>query len=77
VLPVNRHVSIPVSSSRTLAALVRARDQGQQSETLVPLLRPGEPRLARAEALVVEVVFGEVKPEEATPRMIRILRRPR
>jgi ABC-type glycerol-3-phosphate transport system substrate-binding protein len=76
VLPVNRHVSIPVSSSRTLAALVRARDQGQQSETLVPLLRPGEPRLARAEALVVEVVFGEVKPEEATPRMIRILRRP-
>jgi ABC-type glycerol-3-phosphate transport system substrate-binding protein len=77
VLPANRHVPIPVSSSKTLAALVRARDQGSQSESLAALLRPGEPRLARAEALVVKVVFGEVKPVEATARMIRILQQPR
>jgi hypothetical protein len=77
VLPVNRHVSLPVSSSRTLAALVRARDQGRQSERLLPLLSSEDPRPDRLEALIVSLVFGEVKPEDATARMIRILQQTR
>lgn len=77
VLPVNRHVSIPVSSSRTLAALVRARDQGRQSERLLPLLSSVDPRPARVEELIMSLVFGGVKPEDATTRMIRILQEPR
>jgi arabinogalactan oligomer/maltooligosaccharide transport system substrate-binding protein len=76
VLPVNRHVSIPVSSSRTLAALVRARDQGRQRERLLPLLNWGDQRPARVEELIVTLVFGEMKPEDATTRLIRILQQP-
>ncbi len=74
VLPVNRRVSIPVSSSRTLAALVRARDQGMASESIRPLLRPADPRIAQVQALLTELVFGEVSAEAATPRLIAILR---
>ncbi|MFM9099894.1 MAG: extracellular solute-binding protein [Cyanobium sp.] len=74
VLPVNRHVSIPMSSSQILAALVKARDQGLQIERIRPLLQPGDPRVAQVQALLTEVVFGEVSAEAATPRLIAILR---
>ena len=66
-----------MSSSRTLAALVRARDQGRQSERLLPLLSSVDPRPARVEELIVSLVFGGVKPEDATTRMIRILQQTR
>lgn len=73
VLPVNQHIAIPVSSSRTLAALVRAREQGLQSEQLLRLLRPGDTRPAQVQELFGELVFGELSPERATSRLIRIL----
>lgn len=74
VLPVNQRVSIPVSSSKILAALVKARDQGLTSERLRPLLRPADPRVAQVQSLLNQLVFGEVSAEVATPRLIAILR---
>ena len=73
VLPVNRHVSIPVSSSQTLATLVRARDQGLQSDQLLPLVQPNNQRSTRLHGLITELVFGEVSAEAATSRLIAIL----
>jgi len=73
VLPVDRHINVPVSSSQTLAALVRARDQGLQTDQLMRLLRSGDRRPAKLQALISEVVFGELSPEEATPRLINLL----
>jgi len=75
VLPVDRQISMPVSSSQTLSALVRARDQGLQTDQLMRLLRSGDQqRPAKLQALISEVVFGELSPEEATPRLINLLR---
>jgi hypothetical protein len=74
VLPVERQISVPVSSSQTLTALVRARDQGLQTDQLMRLLRSGDRRPAQLQALISEVVFGELSPEEATPRLINLLR---
>jgi len=75
VLPVERQISVPVSSSRTLAALLKARDQGLQTDQLMRLLRSGDQqRPAKLQALISEVVFGELSPEEATPRLINLLR---
>ena len=77
VLPVNRHVSIPVSSSQTLAALVRAREQGDQTNQLRRMLHPLDPRPQQMQALVTDLVFGEVAPEAAGDRLIQILQRKR
>jgi len=74
VLPVERQISVPVSSSQTLAALLKARDQGLQTDQLMRLLRSGDRRPAQLQALISEVVFGELSPEEATPRLINLLR---
>jgi hypothetical protein len=73
VLPVDRQISMPVSSSQTLAALVRARDQGLQTDQLMRLLRSGDRRPAQLQALISAVVFGELSPEQATPRLINLL----
>jgi len=74
VLPVDRQISMPVSSSQTLSALVRARDQGLQTDQLMRLLRSGDQqRPAKLQALISEVVFGELSPEQATPRLINLL----
>lgn len=77
VLPVNRHVEIPVNSSRILAALAHAREQGLQSDQLLPLIKPSDPRPAAVQGLISQLVFGELSPEEATPRLIRLLQPPR
>jgi len=74
VLPVERQISVPVNSSQTLAALLKARDQGLQTDQLMRLLRSGDRRPAQLQALISEVVFGELSPEEATPRLINLLR---
>jgi hypothetical protein len=75
VLPVDRQISMPVSSSQTLTALVRARDQGLQTDQLMRLLRSADQqRPAKVQALISEVVFGELSPEQATPRLINLLR---
>ena len=73
-LPANRFVSVPVQSSQALATLVRAADQGRQSNPLVGTLHTNDRRLPALQTLITELVFGEIRATEATPQLIRILR---
>jgi len=52
---------------------VRARDQGLQSDQLLPLVQPNDQRSTRVHGLITELVFGEVSAEAATSRLIAIL----
>jgi ABC-type glycerol-3-phosphate transport system substrate-binding protein len=73
LLPANRFVGVPVQSSRTLATLVEAADQGRQSNPLVTLIHTNDPRLPAVNALITSLVFGEVRAPEATPRLLQLL----
>ncbi|MCT0223740.1 extracellular solute-binding protein [Synechococcus sp. CS-1328] len=73
LLPVNRFVPPPVSSSSTLRALVESQRQSNATEPLLDLLRPGDPRLVALDQTLVQLVFGALSPEEATEALIRDL----
>ncbi len=73
-LPINRLVRVPVMSSAVLAAMETASQQGRQADQLVNLVHSSDRRIELMQNLINEVVFGEVNPQQATDRMIQILR---
>lgn len=73
LLPANRFVKVPVSSSMVLAAMVRAAAQGEQTNALVTLLQSNDLRLGKLQNLLTELVFGEVAPRSASGEVIQIL----
>ncbi|QPN60617.1 extracellular solute-binding protein [Synechococcus sp. CBW1002] len=74
LLPVNRFVPPPVSSSSTLEALVESQRQSNATEPLLDLLHAGDPRLEALAQTLVQLVFGALSPEAATEALIRDLR---
>jgi arabinogalactan oligomer/maltooligosaccharide transport system substrate-binding protein len=73
LLPANRFVKVPVSSSTVLAAMVRAGEQGSQINEMVAMLHRNDPRIKANEHLITQLVFGEISPSEATNRVIAVL----
>ncbi|MEX0589357.1 MAG: ABC transporter substrate-binding protein [Cyanobium sp.] len=74
VLPANRFVTVPVRSSQLLRTIVTAAEQGQQANSLVSLFHTNDPRIPQVRNLLTELVFGEIKPQLASTRLIKILR---
>jgi len=74
VLPANRFVRVPVSSSATLRAMVTSAEQGSQTNTLVELMHSNDPRLDKIQTLLTTLVFGEVPPSKAGQSLVAILR---
>ena len=74
VLPANRFVKVPVSSSNVLEAMVKAGEQGSQINQMVAMLHTNDPRIKNSEHLITQLVFGELSPTQATERIITILR---
>ncbi len=77
VLPANRFVKVPVRSSNVLQAMVTAEEQGGQVNKLNALLHTNDPRIAKSQQLITQLVFGEVSPAEARRALTQILRPPR
>lgn len=73
VLPANRFVQVPVSSSNTLQAMVTSELQGRQVNGLIALLYALKPRMARAQILITQLVFGEIAPREASRELMSVL----
>lgn len=73
VLPANRFVKVPVTSSTVLAAMVKAGEQGSQINEMVSMLHSNDPRIQTNEHLITQLVFGEITPGEATEQMIKVL----
>ena len=74
VLPANRFVRVPVSSSATLRAMVTSAQQGSQTNSLVELIHSNDPRVAEIQTLLTTLVFGEVSPTRAGQNLVAILR---
>jgi len=62
VLPANRFVTVPVQSSKGMAAMVAAANQGLQANSLVNLVHINDPRIPRLQTLLTQLVFGEASP---------------
>jgi hypothetical protein len=62
VLPANRFVTVPVQSSKVMAAMVAAANQGLQANSLVNLVHINDPRIPRLQTLLTQLVFGEASP---------------
>lgn len=79
VLPVNRFAPAPIASSAKLKVLVNAQEQFQQSSLLsrspLALNRLDNHSMA-LEALLTQVVVDVIGPEQASARLIKILRQP-
>jgi ABC-type glycerol-3-phosphate transport system substrate-binding protein len=74
VLPANRFVKVPVQSSTVLAALDQANQQSDQFNSIVKLMHDDDPRFSKAQALITELVFGEVSPRSSAEALIQVLR---
>ena len=74
VLPANRFVRVPVSSSATLRAMVTSVQQGSQINTLIKLMQSNDPRAAEIQTLLTTLVFGEIPPTKAGQSLVAILR---
>lgn len=74
VLPANRFVKVPVSSSLVLEAMVTSAQQSNRTTLLGDLLHSRDPRLASTQGLITELVFGEVSPASASQSLIAALR---
>jgi arabinogalactan oligomer/maltooligosaccharide transport system substrate-binding protein len=74
VLPANRFVRVPLSSSATLRAMVTSAEQSKQTNTLGELIHSNDPRLAEIQTLLTTLVFGEVPPSKAGQSLVAILR---
>jgi hypothetical protein len=74
VLPANRFVKVPVQSSTVLAALDQANQQSDQFNSIVKLMHDNDPRFSKAQALITELVFGEVSPRSSAEALIQVLR---
>ena len=78
-LPVNRFAPAPVASSAKLKVLINAQQQFQQSSlfTQSPLaLNRLDNHSRELEALLTQVVVDVIGPEQASSRLIEILRKP-
>ena len=78
-LPVNRFAQAPVASSAKLKALINAQEQFQQSSLFSqsPLALNRLDNYSRElEALLTQVVVDVIGPEQASARLIKILRQP-
>jgi hypothetical protein len=75
LLPANRFVKVPVQSSSSLEALVASEEQGVRTTTMATLFLDEDPRLAAAQTLITQLVFGEMRPHEATNALIELLQR--
>jgi ABC-type glycerol-3-phosphate transport system substrate-binding protein len=75
MLPANRFVKVPVQSSLTLKAMNDSQQASQRTADLVNLLREDDPRLAPAQTLITQLVFGEVSPQAAANGLIRLMER--
>jgi arabinogalactan oligomer/maltooligosaccharide transport system substrate-binding protein len=75
VLPVNRYVSVPVSSSHMLAALQVASRQSMEATPVLTALHAEDPRVPRLREVLAEAIFAEITPEQAAQRLVSILRR--
>ena len=74
LLPANRFVRVPVSSSATLRAMVTSVQQGSQINTLIKLMQSNDPRAAEIQTLLTTLVFGEIPPTKAGQSLVAILR---
>ena len=74
VLPANRFVKVPVQSSMVLEALNRANQESDQVSPIVRLLHDNDQRIAKAQAMTTELVFGEVSPQSSAQALIHLLR---
>ena len=74
VLPANRFVRVPVSSSAALRAMATSAQQGNQTNTLVELIHSNDPRVAEIQTLLTTLVFCEVSPTRAGQNLVAILR---
>lgn len=72
VLPANRFVKVPVQSSLVLDALNTSNQQGDQLNAIVKLMHDNDQRLPVAQALITELVFGEVSPRTTARALIRL-----
>jgi len=73
VLPANRFVTVPVSSSATLAAMATSASNGLQANPIIRLAKSSDPRIPGVQSLLTAVVFGELSPQNATPALIQAL----
>ena len=79
ILPVNRFAPAPVASSAKLKVLVNAQEQFQQSSLFSrsPLaINRLDNHSAELEGLLTQVVVDVIGPEQASARLIEILRQP-
>lgn len=74
VLPANRFVKVPVQSSRVLEAMDRSNRQSDQMAPIVKRMHDNDPRLPKVQALITELVFGEVSARSSADALIHILR---
>ncbi|MBM5796526.1 MAG: hypothetical protein FJ049_10455 [Cyanobacteria bacterium M_surface_7_m2_037] len=74
VLPANRFVKVPVQSSTVLAALNQANQQSDRLSLIVKQIHYDDPRIAKSQALITELVFGEVSPRSSAQALIKMLR---
>ena len=75
-LPANRFVNVPVQSSRRLATLVQAAEQGRQANPLVAVVHTNDQRLPKLQGLITDLVFSDLNVSTATAQLIQILRAP-
>jgi len=74
-LPVNPRVTVPVQSSTALAAMVQAERQALVLHKIRTSLQDGSQELRRLnEEVIVPLVFDSLAPEEATRRLLTIIR---
>ena len=74
MLPANRFVQVPLSSSAVLRAMVTSAEQGNRANSMVELMHGDDPRMAAIQSLLTMLVFGEVPPAAAGPQLVTILR---
>jgi maltose-binding protein MalE len=72
VLPVNRHVQVPVESSSELAALVTAQQQANLASSL-PLARL-QPIEAKLDRILTRFLYGDLEEDAAAELLITTLR---
>lgn len=74
MLPANRFVQVPLSSSAVLRAMVTSAQQGNRANAMVELMHSDDPRMAPIQSVLTMLVFGEVPPASAGRQLVTILR---
>jgi maltose-binding protein MalE len=74
MLPANRFVQVPLSSSAVLRAMATSAQQGNQTNSLVELMHSNDSRVAEIQALLTPLVFGELPAAPSSRQLVTILR---